>query len=83
MGVVLCMFDMAWQPFLLLPRFHGGPGILQDQTFALWSHVLSNIPMTDPAGAGIYANMTGVKNDGIHGTPYRPAPWIRDGISNI
>ena len=55
------MFDMAWQPFLLLPRFHGGPGILQDQTFALWSHVLSNIPMTDPAGAGIYANMTGVK----------------------
>ena len=26
--------------------------------------------MTDPAGAGIYANMTGVNLDGIHGTPF-------------
>ena len=27
------------------------------------------LPMTDPAGAGIFANMTGVNIDGIHGAP--------------
>ena len=37
--------------------------------------------MTDPAGAGIYANMTGVNLDGIHGTPFfsQHREWIRHG----
>ena len=36
--------------------------------------------MTDPAGVGTKnANMTGVFADGIHGTPYIAAPWIRHG----
>ena len=30
-------------------------------------------------GAGIYANIKGVFVDGIHGTPYIAAPWIRHG----
>ena len=30
--------------------------------------------MTDPCNYGIYANMTGVFVDGIHGTPYIAAP---------
>jgi len=30
----------------------------------------------------IYANMTGVFVDGIHGAPYIAAPWIRHGICN-
>ena len=34
----------------------------------------SSLPMTDPAGAGTYANMTGVFVDGIHGAPYIAAP---------
>ena len=33
----------------------------------------------DPAGAG-NANMTGVNLDGIHGTAYMAAPWIRHGL---
>ena len=33
--------------------------------------------MTDPAGAGIYANIIWGYIDGIHGAPYIAAPWIR------
>ena len=39
-------------------------------------HFKVNYPMTDPAGAGIYANMTERYIDGIHGTPDIAAPWI-------
>ena len=64
--------DMIWGLFFACLTWHGShfccsPGSTVAQGFfrirhstALWSHVLSNIPMTDPAGAGIYANMTGV-----------------------
>ena len=38
--------------------------------------------MTNPAGAGIYANMTGVYYDGIHVPIYIAAPWIRHGYRN-
>jgi len=36
--------------------------------------------MTDPAGAGIYANIIWGYIDGIHGAPYIAAPWIRHGL---
>ena len=36
-------------------------------------------PMTDPWCWYINANMTGFFVDGIHGTPYIAAPWIRHG----
>jgi hypothetical protein len=32
-------------------------------------------------GADIYANIKGVYIDGIHGTPYIAAPWIRPDIA--
>ena len=35
------------------------------------SYLMHKVPMTDPAGAGIYANIFyGADIDGIHGAPY-------------
>jgi hypothetical protein len=58
-----------------------------------WAHrkvgILENIwgthidPMTDPWCWYINANIKGVFVDGIHGTPYIAAPWIRHGIYTI
>ena len=38
------------------------------------------LPMTDPWCCYINANIKGVSVDGIHGTPYIAAPWIRHGL---
>ena len=48
-----------------------------------WSIATSSgVKLSNPwriHGAGIYANINGVNLDGIHGTPYIAAPWIRHG----